>query len=172
MTQNENKKMFVVQIKPNSNSLAERNLKRQGFETFAPKMIITKRKNNKFIQQKIYVFPGYIFVYFNPQLVNWSVINSTYGVSKIISFNKKPSEIKPDLARALKKRYEFGELKLEDRNLVNGDLIKINTGPFSEFFAKIEKLEGNNRIWALLELSGKKLRLRLSNNSEGKYTIV
>ena len=62
MDQNLFKKWFVVQIKPNSGDLAVRNLERQGFETFGPKMKITIRKNNKFFNKEVLVFPGYIFV--------------------------------------------------------------------------------------------------------------
>lgn len=44
MLENEGKKWFAVQIKPNSYNLAARNLHRQGFETFLPKMTITNRE--------------------------------------------------------------------------------------------------------------------------------
>ena len=56
MIKNNVKKWFVVQIKPNSYNLANRNLKRQEFETFFPKMMITKRIKNKFIIKEVYVF--------------------------------------------------------------------------------------------------------------------
>ena len=69
MTYNEDIKWFVVQIKPNSCNLASRNLERQGFETFIPKMSITNRKNNKFVAKDVCVFPGYIFVSFDTKLV-------------------------------------------------------------------------------------------------------
>ena len=47
------KKWFVVQIKPKSYDLAYRNLERQGFEAFAPKMRITTKKENKFINKDV-----------------------------------------------------------------------------------------------------------------------
>ena len=101
MIQIEKKKWFVAQIKPNSYELANRNLIRQGFETFTAKMNITIRKNNKFLVQDTNLFPGYIFVSFDPNLVKWTKINSTYGISKIISFNRKPAEIDIDLINAV-----------------------------------------------------------------------
>lgn len=50
MIENEEKKWFVVQIKLNSYDLATRNLQRQGFEAFLPKMTITNRKTINFFK--------------------------------------------------------------------------------------------------------------------------
>ena len=64
-------------------------------------MDITKRQKNKFVIKNVFVFPGYMFVCFDPHIINWNKVNSTYGVSKILSFNKKPSEISSDFILAL-----------------------------------------------------------------------
>ena len=106
MHQKLEKKWFIAQIKPNSYELAIRNLERQGFETFVPKMEITRRQKNTFHVKKVYVFPGYIFVCFDLHDIIWSKINSTYGVSKILTFHKIPSEIPSDLILELKTKYE------------------------------------------------------------------
>jgi len=172
MTYKEDKKWFVVQIKPNSYGLANRNLERQGFETFLPKMSVTNRKNNKFFAKDVYVFPGYIFVSFDTKLVGWTRINSTYGVSRIISFNKKPAEISSNIILELKKRYYSNQLLPENDKLQTGDRIKMYTGPFAEFFAKIEIVDNNNPIWVLLEYAGKSKRLKLENSGTVNYSRV
>ena len=107
MNQSLDKKWCIAQIKPNSYRSAIQNLEQQGFQTFLPKMEITQRKENKFIVKYAYVFPGYMFVCFDPHSITWTKINSTYGVSKILTFNKKPSEISSDLILGLKNRYEI-----------------------------------------------------------------
>ena len=103
MNQSLDKKWYIAQIKPNSYHSATQNLERQGFETFLPKMKITQKKENKFFFKNVYVFPGYMFVYFDPHIISWIKINSTYGVSKILTFNKKPAVISSDLILELKK---------------------------------------------------------------------
>ena len=172
MTYNEDIKWFVVQIKPNSYNLASRNLERQGFETFIPKMSITNRKNNKFVAKDVCVFPGYIFVSFDTKLVGWTRINSTYGVSRIISFNKKPAEISYNLILELKKRYYYNQFLPENVKLQNGDRIKMYNGPFADFFAKVESLDNNSSIWVLLEYARKLKRLKLVNGATVKYNRV
>ena len=107
MNQSLGKKWFIAQIKQNSYQSAIQNLERQDFETFLPKMEITERKANKFVVKNVYVFPGYLFVCFDPHNNSWIKINSTYGVSKILTFSNKPSEISSDFILALKDRYEI-----------------------------------------------------------------
>lgn len=65
-----------------------------------------QKKENKFIYKEVLVFPGYMFVAFDITGCNWNNINSTYGVSKVLAFNNKPSEISYDLIEVLKNRYE------------------------------------------------------------------
>ena len=170
MNQTLKKKWFIAQIKPNSYKSAIENLKRQGFETFLPQMEITQRQKNKFIVKNVYVFPGYIFVSFDPHLIAWTKINSTYGVSKILAFNNKPSEISSDLILELKARYENKINQTKKEKLQKGDSIRFFAGPFADLIAKVESVEENNRIWVLIEAMGGYQRLKLKGSD--KLNIV
>lgn len=166
MANNLDKKWYVAKIKPNSYYIAIQNLERQGFKTFLPKMKITERKRNKFVVKSTYVFPGYIFVYFDKNDPSWTKINSTYGVSKILAFNNKPSEIQSDLILALKNKYEINSNSTYEGNLKKGDSIKFYMGPFADFIGRIENIEENDRIWVILEGMGGYRRLRLQNSKK------
>ena len=161
MNQTLKNKWFIAKIKPNSYKSAIENLKRQGFETFLPQMEITQRQKYKFIVKNVYVFPGYIFVSFDPHLIAWTKINSTYGVSKILAFNNKPSEISSDLILELKARYENKINQTKKEKLQKGDSIRFFAGPFADLIAKVESVEENNRIWVLIEAMGGYQRLKL-----------
>jgi len=163
------KKWYIAQIKPNSYLSAIQNLERQGFETFLPKMEITERQKNKFVIKNVYVFPGYMFVCFNPRILTWTKINSTYGVSKIITFNKKPSEISSDLIIEIKNRYEINSNQTQEEKLHKGDSIKFHKGPFANLIAKVESTDEKSSIWVLLEVMGGYQRLKLQNNEKNKY---
>ena len=169
MNKNLVKKWFIAQIKPNSYETAIQNLERQGFETFLPKMEITQRQKNKFLIKNVIVFPGYMFVCFDPHIITWTKINCTYGVSKILAFNKKPSEIPTDLILELKNKYEINSNSKEMKCLQRGDSVKFYTGPFADLIAKVENIDENNRIWVLLEAMGGYRRLRLQNVEKIKY---
>jgi transcriptional antiterminator RfaH len=170
MNQSLDKKWFVAQIKPNSYQTAIQNLERQGFETFLPKMEITQRQKNRFLVKNVYVFPGYMFVCFDPHIIDWVKINSTYGVSKILAFNKKPSEISSDLILELKIRYEINSNSTQKEKLQKGDSIKFSTGPFADLIAKVESVDERHRIWVLLESMGGNQRLKLHNAEKNQYS--
>ena len=164
------KKWLIAQIKPNSFDLAIRNLERQGVETFLPKMKTTIKKQNRFINQNVPVFPGYMFIALNAQNFNWTKINNTYGVSKVLAFNKKPSEISYDLIGVLKNRYEANINPTLKEILQKGDTIKFKSGPFVDLIAKIENVENTKRIWVLLEVMGGYQKLKLQHTEKTKYT--
>ncbi|MDA7692785.1 transcriptional activator RfaH [Alphaproteobacteria bacterium] len=172
MNQSLNKKWFIAQIKPNSYRSATQNLERQGFETFLPKMEITLRQKNKFVVKNAYVFPGYILVCFDPLIITWTKINSTYGVTKILVFNKKPLEISSDLILELKNRYEINSNPTQKEKLQKGDSIKFYRGPFTDLIAKVESVDEKNRIWILLEAMGGYQRLKLQNVKKNQYNKV
>ena len=170
MNQNYLKKWLIVQIKPNSYDLAIRNLRRQGFETFLPKMKTTIKKENKFISRDVIVFPGYIFVAVDLQDSYWTKINSTYGVSKLLVFNNKPSVIPNDLILLLKSRYQENTNLIKEEKLKKGDIIKFNNGPFVDLIARIESLDEKNRIWVLLEVMGQFRRVKIQHKEKMNFT--
>ena len=166
------KKWFVVQIKPNSYDLAIRNLERQGFETFLPKMKATIKTKNKFINKDVAVFPGYAFVGTDLQNPYWTKINSTYGVSKLLSFNNKPYEIPLDLIAVLKNKYKDDINIIIDENLKKGDTIKFNNGPFADFVANIESVDEKKRIYVLLEVMGGRQKLKINLKDEINFIKI
>ena len=172
MKQGLDKKWLIAQIKPNSYNIAIQNLERQGFETFLPKMQITLRQKKNFIVKNVNVFPGYMFVCFDPRIITWTKINSTYGVSKIIAFNHKPAKISCDLILELKARYEINNHLSQNKKLEKGDTIKFYAGPFADLIAKVESVEENNRIWVLLEAMGGYQRLKLQKFDNNKYNKI
>jgi transcriptional antiterminator RfaH len=162
MNQIFNKKWLVAQIKPKSHDLAFRNLERQGFKTFMPKIKVSTKKGNKFINKEVFVFPGYVFIGVDLQDTYWTKINSTYGVSKVLAFNNKPSEIPIDLIVALKNRFEDNINPVINENLKKGDTVKFNNGPFVDLVGNIESIDPKKRIYVLLEVMGGRRKLEIN----------
>jgi len=161
---------LIAHIKRNSYHLACRNLVRQDFEIFVPKMKITVKKEKKFIIKDVFVFPGYIFIKINKQNSNWTKINNTYGVLKLLVFNNKPSQIYNDVILALKNKYEENAYQIVNENLKKGDNIKFNSGPFVDLIARIEALDDKNRIWVLLEAVGQYRKVKMKLDGKVDFT--
>ena len=153
---------YLIQLKPNSHRQAERNLQRQGFETFLPMQKITRRKASRFVSDLKPLFPGYMFVSVNSELAPWRSINSTIGVSKLVSFEGKPKPLPLQLISGLMLRcHASGEL-LPPKSLNEGDSVELLTGPFANFIATVDTIDPEQRIWVLMDFMGQKTRMRVS----------
>ena len=153
------KKWFLLQFKPNSHRLAERNLNRQGFESFLPLLEVTKYKYNRYLSDLRPLFPGYMFVALDPESGPWRQINCTIGVSKLVSFGDKPKPIPFDLISGLMARCSSGGKLLPPNQLNKDDAVQLLTGPFEDYIAKVETIEANQRVWVLMELMGRVTRI-------------
>lgn len=154
---------YLIQFKSNSFRLAERNLIQQGFKTFLPMYGTTQRRASKFSRNSEPLFPGYIFAKFDTKIVPWQKINNTIGVSRLVSFDNKPSPLPNDFMEALMLKFDhYGKLKMSE-NFTKGDTIKILTGPLATFIATIESIDSDKRIWAVMEFLGQKSKVDVTS---------
>ena len=156
------KHWYFIQFKPNSYRLAERNLHRQGFETFLPMQKITRRKASRFVSDLKPLFPGYMFVRVNSDLAPWRTINSTIGVSKLVSFEGKPKPLPLQLISGLMLRCDASGTLLPPKSLYEGDSVEMLTGPFANFIATVDIIDPEQRIWVLLDFMGQKTRMQVT----------
>lgn len=152
-----NRAWYLVQLRLNSEQLAERNLLRQGFEVFAPKVTRTRRSRGKFRDELRSLFPGYLFVSAYSQMGRWRAIASTLGVQRIVGFGGTgPSRVSDELIAELKRRCDVQGNVHED-GLSRGDTVRILSGPFAEFIGCVEQIPSERRIWILLDLLGRRV---------------
>lgn len=153
---------FLAQLKPNCAQIAERNLELQGFRTFLPREDSTRRLRGRFVTAPRPVFPGYLFVAFNPGAGHWRAINSTNGVTRLVSFGKEPAPVPSDIVGQLMLRCDaFGKF-VPPESLKPGDQVRLTSGPFSDLVATIEALAPERRVWVLLEIMGGQTRVAVA----------
>ena len=156
------KEWFILQFKSNSHSLAAKNLSRQGFETFLPLHDTTSRRTSRFINTSKPLFPGYMFIKFDRAESEWHKINSTYGVSRLITFNSNLKSIPTIFVDHLMKRYDLLGKLIPIQKLKKGDQVTVLKGPFANFVATVERYETEQRIWILMDLLGGKTKIQSS----------
>ena len=150
---------FLAQVKPNCANIADKNLKRQGFETFLPLKEETRQRNGKFVTATQPLFPGYIFVAFNAARGLWRTINSTYGVTRLVSFGKEPAVVPLALISHFLLRCNDKGTLLPPKPLKPGDQVTLTTGPFTNFIAEVEKIAPDRRVYVLMEIMGGQTRV-------------
>lgn len=120
--------------------MAERNLLRQGFETFLPIQKVTHTKASRFVSDLKRLFQGYMFVSVNLRQAHWRSINSTIGVSKLVSFEGKPKPLPLQVISGLMLRCDASGTLLPPKSLSEGDSVGILTEPFANFVATVDTI--------------------------------
>jgi len=159
------KEWFILQFKSNSHHQAEKNLNRQGFETFLPLHDSTSRKLSRFINTSKPLFTGYMFIRFDRAESKWHKINNTYGVSRLITFNSTLKSIPFSFIDDLMMRCDLSGKLLPIQKLKKGDQVKLLKGPFANFVATVETYEDDQRIWVLMDLMGRKSKIQIPLNA-------
>lgn len=153
----------LAQVRPNCLHIAERNLVRQAFPVFCPRQIETRRRASRFVSVEAPLFPGYLFIAFDPATAPWRAINSTYGVSKLVSFGDYlPSPVPLGLVDGLMARCDDSGHLLPPDTLVAGDKVEVLSGPFAQFVATVEQIAPNRRVWMLIEFLGGSTRMSMT----------
>jgi len=119
----------------------------------------TCQRNGKFVTANKPLFPGYIFVAINVATGLWRTVNSTYGITRLVSFGKEPAAVPLDLVSQLMLRCDADGKVLPPKMLKPGDQVALNTGPFANFVAEVEKIALDRRVWVLMDIMGGQTRV-------------
>lgn len=156
------KDWFLAQVKPNCSHIAQRNLTRQGYQTFLPLEDVTKQRAGKFVTAKEALFPGYIFVAFDAAQGLWRSVNATYGITRLVSFGAAPAAVPQELVSSLMERCGDDGTLLPPKRLQLGDSVTLRRGAFANFVAEVEAIDPDGRVWVLMDLMGGQTRVRVS----------
>lgn len=156
---------FVAQLKPQGLRRAEENLARQGFLSFCPKRQESLVRGGRRLTRDAPLFPGYLFVHFDPAVSGWSSINATRGVTRLIlSDIRRPTPLPEPFMAGLIARCDARGRIGAPQDLKVGDRIRVISGPFADTVARIETLEEGERLGILMDLMGRETRISLAGD--------
>ncbi len=162
---------FIVQLKPNGLGNALRNLDRQGFQSFLPRQTVTRRQRDKLVAREEPIFPGYLFVTFDPATTPWRRINGTLGVARLITTaSLRPVMVPPAFMAGLFDRCSPDGILAPRPELEVGDIVRIRTGPFADVISQIDSLDRNGRVAILLEIMGQAVRISVPSENLSRET--
>ena len=130
---------YLIQTKPNAHQIASYNLKQQGFDVFLPFVIKTTKKGTKFVNNKIPLFPNYLFMGTQLKHIPWKSINATRGVTKAVTLDGTYRTVSVELIKGLKSRCDSNGIIKAESAISSGDKVRIERGPLTEFICKVEK---------------------------------
>jgi transcriptional antiterminator RfaH len=144
-------KWFAVNTKPRNEDRAAHNIALGGYDVLSPKLETRKYREGKFIHFIEPMFPGYIFVRFDP-IDDFHNIKFARGVKTIVHFGDRIVALDDAVIRFIQARLSEGVGKVERKPLKAGEKVLIKDGPFKGLSGVFEKeLDGKERVAILLE---------------------
>ena len=145
---------YAVYSKPRDEFRALENLTRQGFECFLPLLDVEKIVRGRLKTVTEPMFSRYLFVQSESRNQNFSLIRSSIGVNKLLSFGALPCEVPDEVIKAL--------MALAIEKPINtksffkpGDSVLICDGPLKGLNAVFKEAKGDLRSYILLNLLNK-----------------
>lgn len=166
------RRWYVATTKTNQESIAERELRKQGYRPWNPRVrdrLTVRRKFSEHVRHVIRpYFPNYIFVNFDCELDRWWPIKSTKGISGILSQGEFLIPVRRGVIEALIEGSNEDFLideRVDEvvRKFSVGDVVKVTDGPFSGFSGPIDQMNSGDRIRVILEVFGRKSPVDLSS---------
>ena len=165
MAATSNNLWFVAQLRPQGLARAQTHLQRQEIESFSPQVLATVTRAGVLREARRPLFPGYLFVSFDPATPGWSAINGTRGISRLIlSAPYRPQPLPAALMAALIARCDASGLLSTGDDLTVRDRIRVLSGPFADLVTTIETVLDAERIGILIDLMGRKVRTSVPRN--------
>jgi transcriptional antiterminator RfaH len=154
---------YVVQTQVNAEAKAARNLVRQGFEVYLPRYLKRRSHARKIEKVAAPLFPRYMFVRVDMATQRWRSIQSTFGVSCLVSNGADPAPVAGEVLHLLRVREdENGFIKMDQRpSFAPGQQVRVLTGAFADIVGLFDGLGDRERVAILLDLLGQKVRVSI-----------
>jgi transcriptional antiterminator RfaH len=154
---------YVVQTQANGEAKAAENLRRQGYEIYLPRYLKRRRHARKVDVVAKPLFPRYMFVAIDMAAQRWRSIQSTSGVSRLVTNGDAPAAVGESVVRALRTREDArGFVTLDAAPaLEQGDKVRVLAGAFTDNAGLFEGMTDHDRVSILLEMLGRQVRVEL-----------
>lgn len=164
---------YVVQTHQKKESVADKNISNQGFETFLPTCVEQTIRRGEKRERTQPLFPGYMFVEFDPDQDRWFSILHTYGVKRLFSVipvtkDKDYSYIRPlsiptSIITSLKKQVVPDPSPIK-QVIARGTRLRITKGHF-EGREGICQMSSTKRVILLMQVMNGELEVSFTADS-------
>jgi transcription elongation factor/antiterminator RfaH len=149
----ENERWFLVHARPKSELKAQYHLQAQGFRPFLPLIEKTVRHARTLKAVRAPLFPRYLFIVLDLKRDRWLSVGSTVGVSSVVTCNGRPAPVPVGVVESLIRQTD-GSLTRLDAGLIEGQSVRILSGPFADLAGTLVRLDEAGRVRVLLEMVG------------------
>ena len=155
---------YVVQTLVKDELRAREHLQRQEFDVFLPMFgkVVVQRSARKVSLSAL--FPGYLFVQFDPTITAWRAINGTRGVQRLLCTGDTPSAIHESIIQSIQGRLDKFGVMLQNgfeqwKHLIDQKM-RIIDGTFKDQIGTCVWADGE-RVKILLAILGRNVVIAL-----------
>jgi transcriptional antiterminator RfaH len=161
---------YVVQTHAGKELRAEENLNRQGFSTYLPRYSRKRRHARRTEVVLRPLFPRYLFVALDLTRDRWRSVQSTFGVTHLLSTGDGPLPVANDLVDEIRAREDQSGLVILGLppGIEVGSRVRLIDGIFAEAQGILERIADSQRVSILLQLLGRDVRVLVPSASVGR----
>lgn len=156
-------KWYLLYCKTGQDLRAIEHLERQGVNSFSPRYEAEKMVRNRRRKVMEPLFPNYLFVKFDYEVIHFSTINSTRGVSYFVRFGKLPVVVPDEIIATLMVPNFMKEVS--EQLPQKGDEVVIYDGIFQGVRAIYSESDGEARSVLLLKILNKEVPRVVDNHN-------
>lgn len=149
---------YAVHTKPRQEATAELNLQRQGYETYAPKIRLRKRRRDKWTKVVEALFPRYLFIRVDANKQSLAPVHSTLGVAGLVRFGQLLRPVPDEIIDYIRQKEnpETHQHHADEWPHQPGDAVQILEGPFAGLTGIFQAANGEDRALLLIDLLGRR----------------
>ncbi|WP_054181029.1 transcription/translation regulatory transformer protein RfaH [Trabulsiella odontotermitis] len=140
---------------------AQEHLERQAVNCLTPMITLEKIVRGKRTSVSEPLFPNYLFVEFDPEVIHTTTINATRGVSHFVRFGTQPAVVPPTVIHQLSVYKPEGITDPETP--WPGDSVEITEGTFKGLKAIFTEPDGEARSMLLLNFLNQQVLQSVKN---------
>ena len=151
---------YVVQTQVNCETKAAENLRRQGYRIYLPRYLKRRSHARKVDLVARPLFPRYVFVAIDMATQRWRSVQSTIGVSRLVTNGEEPAAVPDGVVRTLRAREDAkGFVRLDAPAFAPGEKVRVLAGAFVDNVGLFNGMADHDRVSILLEMLGRKVRV-------------
>ncbi|ASX25836.1 transcription/translation regulatory transformer protein RfaH [Candidatus Williamhamiltonella defendens] len=144
------KSWYLLYCKRGQIFRAQEHLERQKVSFLTPLVTVEKCLRGRRIQVEEPLFPNYLFIHFDPEMIHTTCIKATRGVRDFVRFGNQLAVVSDIVITQIQQR-TLNKL-VDYRTPMSGDLVSITEGPFFGLQAIYSERDGEMRSILLINL--------------------
>ncbi|MCR5645334.1 MAG: UpxY family transcription antiterminator [Bacteroidales bacterium] len=156
---------YALYVHSRAEKRVQSQLTDMGFEAYLPLIVTMKKWSDRMKKVEEPLFKSYLFV--RADVRNYFDIVNLPGVTRMVSFEKKPVVVPENQIIAIKKYcddYVETDPELTTEELHEGQLVRITNGPMAGLTGRLAPINNKRRLVVFIESVGQYLPINISRS--------